>query len=70
MRYENLKSQSKISSESNKTTLTLTKNTLTSSSSTLIQNVPKNSIMDIRSEIIYEKTLSREDVIKVKDFKF
>lgn len=66
LRYENLKSQSKVSVE-NKSSTTV-KNTLVSSTSFLAQNVPKNSLMDIDEEIIYEETVTKDNLIKVRLF--
>lgn len=69
LHYENLKSQSKVSSESNKTGLT-PKNTLASLCSVLTQEIPNNNLMDIDGEIFYEESLSKDDVLKVKTRNF
>lgn len=63
VKYENFKSQSKMLSE-NKSTLT-PKLTIVSSTSFLPPSLPKNSIMDLNEEIIYEETITKDKLIKV-----
>lgn len=63
LQYENLKSQSKVSSE--RKAGSTPKNTLASSSSSLARDIPKHSFMNIDEQVFYKESLTKEDVIKV-----
>lgn len=62
LRYETVKSLSKASVDKS---ASLPKDTLSSSTSFLPQNIAKNSLMDIEEEIVYEESVTRDNIIKV-----